>query len=322
MQTEELVLEPYGAGFAIFGNTKPHKEELGARGLGASYNPNLIRNGQPKSAGWVIRKDQEQEARDLVASINSGPAPKEQSAPVRVARVARTTSPKRESSMYKELSSYNDITVANKLAIAGEEVGDDALDNRYNLHVLLIDSGKLDGLLEHVLRSPVYGEVSNVTDIQAAVELGKKQIELLSNPTLFDTHICLTALRMVESGDQATVYAIDLVKQYSPEIANKLTSLIKKPEMRRKPLSSPPRRSAVPGSVRRRELVAPEVAIEPVEEQVAPLEENDVEDLEEEVDEPAPKPKVTPARQASPGRRKAVSATSQSSPKRERKAVA
>lgn len=310
MQTEQLVLEPYGDSFAIFGNTKSHKDALGAKGLGARYNPSLTRNGVPKTPGWVVRRNQEKEARDLIASINSGSTLEPELAPARVPRVARTASP-RESSMYRVLASYNDITVANKLAFAGEEVGDDVLDNRYNLHVLLIDTSKLDTLLEHVLRSPVYNEVSNITEIQAAVELGKKKIELLPNPTVFDAHMCLTALRMVESGDQATVYAIDLIKQYSPEIADKLASLIKKPEIRRKPLNSPPRRSiAAAVAVRRKEII-------PVEnkpgrqEEVAPGSGDDEPSVETDNDEPEPEPKhkQATARQASPNRRRVASAT-------------
>ena len=48
---------------AVFGDTKPIKEQLKA--LGGRFNPKLIYNGE-KKAGWIFLKSKEQELRNLL----------------------------------------------------------------------------------------------------------------------------------------------------------------------------------------------------------------------------------------------------------------
>lgn len=274
---DTLILETYGRGLAVFGDTKPYNKEF--KEMGARFNPSLTRDGS-KVPGWVVSKAGEQAARDFIDSVNKrqpAPATTRQPPPVRTA----SPKPAPTSSMYSQLSSYSDIYVANLLARNGEDVGDDVLANRFNLHVYLIQEGKLDKHLVSVLSSTAYSSVSEVTGIEAARELGLNEIEVLPTSTVFDTHVCLTALRMVNSGDQLTPFAIDLVRNHSNAIADKLASMVKKPEIKRKPVNSPPRK---PVTVPRKNLPQQE-------------------DSADEHVEPASEPKPLPTRQTSAGRR-------------------
>lgn len=60
---------PYKKGLAVFGNTKPYKEEF--KKLGGKFNPSLTFNNE-KNAGWYFSKEVEEDLNGLVEDINSG----------------------------------------------------------------------------------------------------------------------------------------------------------------------------------------------------------------------------------------------------------
>jgi hypothetical protein len=58
-----LVVDYSGKALAVFGDTKPIKDELKA--LGGRFNPKLTHEGE-KKAGWIFSKGREQEVKNLL----------------------------------------------------------------------------------------------------------------------------------------------------------------------------------------------------------------------------------------------------------------
>lgn len=70
MADEEIVwYEPYGKGFALFGDSKPYTEEI--KRSGGRFNYGLRRGGEI-SPGWIFTSKSEDKLIDLVDRINSG----------------------------------------------------------------------------------------------------------------------------------------------------------------------------------------------------------------------------------------------------------
>jgi hypothetical protein len=61
--TDFLIVDYSQKALAVFGNTRPMKEELKA--LGGRFNPKLTHKGT-KKAGWIFSKSKEQEVRNLL----------------------------------------------------------------------------------------------------------------------------------------------------------------------------------------------------------------------------------------------------------------
>ena len=68
----QMVVLPYKNSIAVFGDTKPWKENI--KSMGGKFNGYLRPSGPdgPKEAGWVLPKDKEQELREFVEDANSG----------------------------------------------------------------------------------------------------------------------------------------------------------------------------------------------------------------------------------------------------------
>ena len=231
----------YGKGFAIFGNTKPYTEVL--RGKGFKYNPNLNRE-EGKEPGWIVSPAQEPSAREFVREVNSGKLKgkevsaskwERQMSPVKTTPVKQNA---KATNMYSELSSYTDVYVANKLALSGEDVTDSALVNRYNLHVSMLSDAPNDAnwgpAFDNVFRSKAYNEVSDLGEIEVGKELGSHKIAILPHSTLFDGHMCLTALRMALKSDPSTAYSIQIVNYYDSDIAADIQALVPKQAVTKK----------------------------------------------------------------------------------------
>jgi len=68
----QMIVRPYKNSIAVFGDTKPWKENI--KSLGGKFNMYLKPSGPdgPNETGWVLPKGKEQELRKLVDDANSG----------------------------------------------------------------------------------------------------------------------------------------------------------------------------------------------------------------------------------------------------------
>jgi hypothetical protein len=62
-ETDFLIVDYSQKALAIFGDTRPIKDQLKA--LGGRFNPKLTHN-EKKQAGWIFSKSKEQEIRNLL----------------------------------------------------------------------------------------------------------------------------------------------------------------------------------------------------------------------------------------------------------------
>jgi hypothetical protein len=62
-ETDFLIVDYSQKALAVFGNTRPIKDQLKA--LGGRFNPKLTHN-EKKQAGWIFSKSKEQELRNLL----------------------------------------------------------------------------------------------------------------------------------------------------------------------------------------------------------------------------------------------------------------
>lgn len=221
---EVLELVPYGKGFAVFGNTKDYRQELKDKGF--KYNANLTRDGE-KTPGWIVAGNKEADARKFVDLVNKGKVKKTEETSYTSSKVSSTLERN-----YRELSSYTDLYIANKLSRIGEGVSKSARTNRYNLHVSMLEGGPaeidLDPAFDTVFRSDVYSKVSEMSEIDVGKELGLANILLHHRATLFDGHMCLTALRMMNASDEDTPHAIKIVEVFDQTSAEKLKKAMPK----------------------------------------------------------------------------------------------
>jgi hypothetical protein len=61
--TDFLIVDYSQKALAVFGDTRPIKDQLKA--LGGRFNPKLTHEGE-KKAGWIFSKSKEQEIRNLL----------------------------------------------------------------------------------------------------------------------------------------------------------------------------------------------------------------------------------------------------------------
>ena len=65
-KTDFLIVNYSQKALAVFGDTKPIKDQL--KELGGRFNPKLLHEGT-KKAGWIFSKTKEQELRNLLRDL-------------------------------------------------------------------------------------------------------------------------------------------------------------------------------------------------------------------------------------------------------------